>query len=160
MIGELSSPEIESLLRSQLIGRIGCHDGDEVYIVPISYAYAAGCIYCHTSEGKKIDIMRKNPNLCFQLDEVLDITNWKSVIAWGEFKEIDDQKERNETVQILLHSHLNAISTIKTHLGDAWPFSSKKDDDLTKVTGIFFKICLTKKTGKFERSEGLSLSFN
>lgn len=157
MIGKLSSTEIDHLLESQFVGHIGCYDGDEVYVVPISYAYANECIYCHTNEGKKIDIMRQNPKVCFQVDKVDDLSNWNSVIAWGEFKEISDQEERNKVLQILLHSHMTATSSIQDHLGPAWPFSSKNQDELTKITGILFKICLLRKTGKFEETSSTSL---
>ena len=159
MIGPLSIREIENLLHTQVVGRIGCQDEGEVYIVPIGYAYDGEYIYCHTTEGKKIDIMRRNPRVCFQVEEVKDITNWKSVIAWGEFKELNDPEERTRALHVILNSHMAVISSIKQHLGTGWPFSSKNSGELTKVTGILFRICPNKKTGKFESaSESPSLA--
>src|SRR5215470_5015258 len=94
MQGELSAREIEDLLHKQFVGRIGCHDKDSVYVVPISFAYEDNCVYCHAYEGKKIDIMRMNPKVCFQVDEMGDMANWQSVIAWGKFEEISSEEEK------------------------------------------------------------------
>jgi len=150
MLGELSVIEIEELLHKQIVGRIGCHDKDLVYVVPISYAYDDNCIYCHTYEGKKIDIMRNNPKVCFQVDEMKDMANWRSVMAWGEFQELSNQDERTQALSILLHRQLPARSSITTHLGKSWPFTPANKEDLNTIPGITFRISLTEKTGRFE----------
>jgi len=161
MIGQLSSAEIENLLCKQVIGRIGCHNGDLLYVVPISYAYDGKYIYCHAYPGKKIDMMRKNPKICFQVDEMEDMANWKSVIAWGGFEELTDKKEKNKALQILLQRPLPVISSITTHLGGAWPFSGENPNELNDIPGIVFRISLNEKTGKFEStSESPLLMFN
>ena len=90
------SIEIEEVLTQQIIGRIACHANDMSYIVPISYVYDGECVYARTFEGLKINLMRKNPNVCFQTDVMENMANWKSVIAWGEFKEHTEDTERKE----------------------------------------------------------------
>src|SRR4051794_24266857 len=99
MIAQLSLNEIETLLYKQMVGRLGCHDKDVIYIVPISYAYDGKDIYCHTYEGKKMEIMRSNPNVCFQVDDMMDMGNWKSVLAWGNFEELTDTIQRNQALK-------------------------------------------------------------
>ena len=150
MLGDLSANEIEDLLHKQSVGRIGCHDEDLVYVVPISYAYDDNCVYCHTYEGKKIDIMRMNPKVCFQVDEMRDMANWRSVIAWGQFEELSSQEEKAEALLILLHRQLPSPSSITTHLGKSWPFTPPNKEDLVNIPGITFRISLTEKTGRFE----------
>jgi nitroimidazol reductase NimA-like FMN-containing flavoprotein (pyridoxamine 5'-phosphate oxidase superfamily) len=150
MIGELSAIEIEDLLHRQIVGRIGCYDSDSVYIVPISYAYHDNGIYCHTYEGKKINLMRKNPKVCFQVDEMRDMGNWKSVIAWGMFEELNDEKEKIKALIILLNRKLPIPSSVTTHLGEHWPFTSVTPGELSKIPGIVFRISLEEKTGKTE----------
>jgi hypothetical protein len=150
MLGDLSTIEIEDLLHTQCIGRIGCHDQESVYVVPISYAYENNSIYCHAYEGKKIDIMRKNPGVCFQVDEMKDMANWKSVIAWGEFEELNGDKEKIQALLLLLHRQLPMPSSITTHLGKSWPFTPPNTQELVKIPGITFRISLRKKTGRFE----------
>jgi len=150
MIEELAPIEVEKLLKDQLVGRIGCHDGHSVYVVPISYAYLDGYVYCHSHEGRKIQIMRGNPKICFQVDEMKDMSNWKSVIAWGEFEELNDHDERNAALQVLLKRELPIRSSITTHLGDTWPFTGHNLDGLKEIPGIVFRIKLQEKTGKCE----------
>jgi nitroimidazol reductase NimA-like FMN-containing flavoprotein (pyridoxamine 5'-phosphate oxidase superfamily) len=85
MFGTLENNEIEELLSQQLVGRIGCHAADTTYIVPISYAYDGEYIYGHSFEGMKLNMMRENPKVCFQVDNMHNMANWQSVVAWGEF---------------------------------------------------------------------------
>jgi nitroimidazol reductase NimA-like FMN-containing flavoprotein (pyridoxamine 5'-phosphate oxidase superfamily) len=161
MIKQLSSTEIEDLLSKQIVGRIGCYYENEIYIVPISYAYEDNAIYCHSFEGKKMEMMRKNPKICFQVDEMKDMANWKSVIAWGDFEELTDKKERNKALKILLRRPLPIISSITTHLGETWPFTSPTEEELNSISGIVFKVFIKEKTGKLEAtSESPLLMFN
>lgn len=109
MIRQLSLTEIDDLLRKQIVGRIGCYYQNEVYIIPMSYAYDAEYFYCHSYEGKKVEMMRKNPKVCFQVDEMKDMGKWESVIVSGDFEELLDEKERNSALKILLKRQLPFI---------------------------------------------------
>jgi len=161
MIRQLSQIEIDDLLHKQIVGRIGCTSKNEVYIIPMSYAYDGEYVYCHSYEGKKMEMMRKNPKVCFQVDEMKDMGNWKSVIAWGDFEELTDEKEKTKALKILLQRPLPFISSITTHLGETWPFSEKDKDELNSIPGIVFRISIKTKTGKFEStSESPLLMFN
>ncbi|MEP7318063.1 MAG: pyridoxamine 5'-phosphate oxidase family protein [Panacibacter sp.] len=149
MFGTLENNEIEALLYEQLIGRIGCNADDVTYVVPISYAYDGDCVYAHTYEGMKIQMMRKKPKVCFQVDDMHDMANWKSVIAWGEFEELQNEKERTYALEKLINRSIPFISSETTYLSPYWPFRSK---DINEIDGIVFRIQLTKKTGRFEKS--------
>ncbi len=149
MIGELVEKEMHTLLNSQLVGRIGCQEFGIVYIVPVSYAYDGADVFVHTYAGMKIDIMRTNPDVCFQVDDLTDIGNWKSVIAWGRYEEITDPLKRSHAITLLMDRILPLVSSATMHLGSTWPFRS---DEPEKIDGIIFKISLQKMTGKFERS--------
>lgn len=148
MIGELSERQIEQLLSKQMIGRIACHTRDFVYLIPISYAYEDGVVYARGFNGLKFNIMRQNPNVCFETDDVTDMAHWQSVIAWGKFEELKNN-EREKALKILLHRHVPLSSSITTHLGKAWPFS---ENDLEEITGVVFRINIIKKTGRFEQT--------
>jgi nitroimidazol reductase NimA-like FMN-containing flavoprotein (pyridoxamine 5'-phosphate oxidase superfamily) len=148
MTGKLNSEEIEDVLSRALIGRIGCHANDDVYVVPVSYAYDGSYIYVRSLEGKKIDIMRRNPKVCFQVDTMKDMANWESVIGFGEFEEILDDHERSRALQTLLNRKLPLQSSETTHLGSIWPFQT---EDLNTIEGIVFRVLLKQKTGRYER---------
>jgi len=150
MLGTLQPVQIEKVLKDGLVGRIGCHVDGKTYVVPISYAYDGEFIYCHTYEGQKTAIMRKNPNICFEVEEIKDMANWKTVILQGEFLEPEEQNERNKAMNSLLKRYLPIISSETTHLGKHWPFHSQHE---TEIDGIVFKIKINEKYGRFESGE-------
>jgi nitroimidazol reductase NimA-like FMN-containing flavoprotein (pyridoxamine 5'-phosphate oxidase superfamily) len=94
MLGDLTINQIENLLYSQLIGRIGCHTDEITYVVPITYAYDGTYIYGHTKEGMKINMMRINPKVCFEVDFIYNLSNWRSVISWGNYEELIKPEDR------------------------------------------------------------------
>ena len=90
MILEMSTSEIDEFVHTQKVGRVGCHLGGETYVVPVIYGWDGECIYVYTTEGKKIDLMRENPRVCFEIDEYRSDGGWRSVIAQGVFEELRD----------------------------------------------------------------------
>ena len=113
-------------------------------------------IYCHTHEGLKTKIMRENPNICFEVEEMKDMANWKTVILQGEFVELHRPAEINRAMEILLKRYLPMISSVTTHLGKHWPFHP---DDAAEIDGITFKIKIKEKSGRFESGESTSNIF-
>ena len=96
MLGELNRSQIDDILGSQAVGRIGCHASGRTYVVPVTYVYdGASSIYFHSNEGLKIQMMRANPSICFEVDVVFDLANWQSVIAWGRFEELTGEAATN-----------------------------------------------------------------
>ena len=150
MFGKLSTEQIEELLKRQFIGRIGCHADDTTYVVPVSYVYDGSYIFGRTDEGMKINMMRKNPKVCFEIDDTRDLTNWQSVIAWGEFEELKEGRERDDALQKLTARTLPVITTSeKMHISPLWPFST---EDTSTIPGVVYRIRLTEKTGRYEKS--------
>ncbi len=147
MIGNLTESGIDRLLYKGVVGRIGCYSGYRVYVVPISYAYDGKNIYAHTTEGMKAEIMRKNPDVCFEVDDVKDMSQWESVIAWGKFEEITATEEKKKALKLLMNRELPIQSSITTHLGDSWPFFSGEPEE---VDGILFRIVLKERSGRYE----------
>lgn len=151
MFGKLSDNEIDEVLTQQVLGHIACHADDLTYIVPISYAYDGERIYARTYEGLKIDLMRKNPKVCFQTDIMENMANWKSVVAWGDFRELTGDAERNSAIEKLLERKITGIPSKTVQLSPLWPFTSKEDTG--EIDGIIFSVRLEKKTGRFEKSD-------
>jgi hypothetical protein len=148
MLGSLDQHQIEALLHKQLTGRIACcHEGIP-YIVPINYVYQGDQILAHSTAGKKIDIMRKNPSVCFQVDEVCDIFNWQSVVAMGRFQEITDMTEKELTMQAIV-DHFGNLSPLSSH-HPSHGLASKELDIGARLELILYKIVLISKTGRFE----------
>ena len=148
MLGVLKNSQIEHLLYCQVVGRIGCYAEDEVYIVPITYAYDGKYIYGHTREGKKITMMRKNPNICFEIDAVDNMSNWRSVISWGKFEELTIPEDREQAMNKLL-DRINPIMTGETTVQHSMKDSQGKY--IEAMQGVVYRIALTKKTGRYEK---------
>jgi len=142
MLGDLSKRQIIDLLTKKVIGRIGCNANGETYIVPINYVFKDNAIYCHSALGKKIEMMRANPAVCFQVDEIKDTFRWQSVILTGTYSELSDEL-RQQAMQGIIHRIMPL-----TDKPTEEPSHGIKPED--RVNIIVFKIELTSVSGKFE----------
>ena len=88
MIDELGTEEIDAFLREQVVGRIGCHLDGRTYVVPVIYAWDGEAAYVQSIEGRKVEMMRANPAVCFEVDEY-DAGSWRSVIVEGVYEELE-----------------------------------------------------------------------
>jgi uncharacterized protein len=143
MIDILNKEQVEEILSRNVLGRIGCTDGEKVYVVPVNYAYDGRCIICHSTEGMKIQMMRKHPQVCFEVDEMQDYTKWKSVIAWGEFQELTGQSGRYNAMKLFVDRMMH-IKISKTANPAAHGNSSGS------LKAVIYRIVLQEKTGRFE----------
>jgi hypothetical protein len=150
MLGELDNNTMEELLKTELLGRIGCHNNGITYIVPVHYAYESPYIYAHSASGMKIDLMRRNPEVCFEVDHVENFFNWKSAICWGTFEELTSVEESEQAMQKLIRR----IEPYLAKAEDAHP--SHGIADMAHEIGsskelVLYRIKLSKKTGRFEQ---------
>lgn len=98
----LQEGEAKELLSTCKIGRLGCVDNGEPYVVPINYVFEDGKIYSHSLPGRKIDALRAHPRACLQVDEIHNDFEWRSVIAYGDFEEIRTPSDRRVVLSKLL----------------------------------------------------------
>ena len=100
-----------------------CHvamiDGNVPYIVPLSYGYEIEhnvlTMYFHSAkEGRKLDILKKNNNVCFELCSEGEPVHaetpcnsgyyYSSIIGYGEVVFIDDPEEiRRALAKMFMH---------------------------------------------------------
>lgn len=90
---ELTDPAaINRILLANHIIRIAFYDGDIgfPYIVPINYGYeydlASGKLtfYVHCAkDGRKLDLLRKNNRVAFEIDESWGLRQTESACKWG-----------------------------------------------------------------------------
>ncbi|MBT1686477.1 pyridoxamine 5'-phosphate oxidase family protein [Dawidia soli] len=149
MMGILTEEQARHLLQSQLVGRIGCYAGKEIYVVPVTYALRDGYIYAHSREGQKVRMMRKNTAVCLQVDAIENMSNWRSVIAWGEFQELVSERERNAGLKILRDRVTPFVTseTVRPHVVPAPPEVIEKERK-----AVVYRIHITKITGRFEKT--------
>ena len=82
---DLSRDEIEKILERNNVGRIAFSLHDRVDIQPIHYVYERGWLYGRTSEGEKISTIAHNQWVAFEVDEIADTFDWRSVVLHGSF---------------------------------------------------------------------------
>jgi nitroimidazol reductase NimA-like FMN-containing flavoprotein (pyridoxamine 5'-phosphate oxidase superfamily) len=101
MIDELHPDEIASVLHRHHIGRLACVADGEPYLVPLTYTYRDGVIYAHTMPGQKLDAMRAEPHVAFEVDERWEEDTWRSVVVRGVFEELTAAAEREAALTAL-----------------------------------------------------------
>jgi nitroimidazol reductase NimA-like FMN-containing flavoprotein (pyridoxamine 5'-phosphate oxidase superfamily) len=74
--------------------RLGLSEGDYPYIIPMNYGFSYDdgdlCLYFHSaSEGKKLDIIKRNNNACFEIDCDTKLIEGEKPCNYGyEFKSV------------------------------------------------------------------------
>ncbi len=135
---------IIAIIEKANVCRLGMVDGNKPYVVPLCFGYNDKVLYFHGSlKGLKIDLIRKNPNVCFEFDliaETIESENacdwsmkYQSVIGFGKavFIESSDQKRK-------------ALSVIMSHYSDR-PFQFP--ENMLKATAVI-KVEIESMTGK------------
>jgi uncharacterized protein len=147
MISTLNDKQIDKLLSDQFIGRIGCNDGNKTYVVPVTYVYDGKYIIGHSRQGMKIDILRKNPDICFQVDKITSMANWQSAIIMGTFEELHD-REAKEAMETLITRLKNTITSETAHPKE--PVNSQERREAEGFSAIVYRIRIQEKTGRYE----------
>jgi nitroimidazol reductase NimA-like FMN-containing flavoprotein (pyridoxamine 5'-phosphate oxidase superfamily) len=111
----MNKSEIEEILMKAKVGRLGMCLNDKPYLVPISFVYHNNKIYFHSAnKGKKIDIMKKNPSICLQVDESNLVPNsdpceftfhYRSVIVFGTVRFLQDTKEKLVALRAMMNKY-------------------------------------------------------
>ena len=104
---------IEAILKEAAVCRLGLCDEGRPYVVPVCFGYEDNVLYFHSAgEGRKIDILRKNNNVCFEVDidheivKARQVCDWgmsyKSVIGFGKGVFIDDVESKRRALDIIM----------------------------------------------------------
>lgn len=114
---EISDPAIiEQMLSTATICRIGMIDNRKPYIIPLNYGYSDGYLYIHSApEGKKIEILKENNQICFEIESTATTIpheipckwseKYRSIIGYGTVEFINDFKSKNDALGIIMKQH-------------------------------------------------------
>ena len=73
---------MESIIRASLVCRLALSDKDHPYIVPLCFGYCENTLYFHSGlKGYKMEILRKNPKVCFEFDVNVDLVKAEKACA-------------------------------------------------------------------------------
>jgi nitroimidazol reductase NimA-like FMN-containing flavoprotein (pyridoxamine 5'-phosphate oxidase superfamily) len=105
--------EIEQILNRAFVCRLGLCDNGRPYVVPLCFGYKDNALYFHcAAEGKKLDILRENNNVCFEVDMDCQIieaeqacsfgVKYKSVIGFGRALLIEDPELKRRGLDVIM----------------------------------------------------------
>ena len=109
--------EIKAILDKSMIAHIGMVDGDEPYVVPMNYGYTIEdgklILYLHSAQqGKKLDMIRANPHVFFEMDcDRIPFESklpcqyglsYYSVMGKGTASIVEDVEEKKQAMSILM----------------------------------------------------------
>jgi nitroimidazol reductase NimA-like FMN-containing flavoprotein (pyridoxamine 5'-phosphate oxidase superfamily) len=136
--------DIKDIIRKAQICRIGLGVDGEPYVFPVNYGYHNGNLYFHSAQqGKKIEMIKRNPRVCFQMDTDVEIVpaekacdwsiKYRSVMGFGKAEILNSLEEKRF-----------GLKTIMSHYSDK-EFTFDKES-LASVCIICIRI--EKMTGK------------
>jgi len=108
--------EIEDILRQSTVCRLAMVDAGRPYLVPLCFGYDAGVLYLHSAPvGKKIDLLRKNRNVCFEFDtDTIAVPaetpcgwtmRYRSVIGYGIAGFVEDLGEKRAALDVIMRQY-------------------------------------------------------
>ena len=107
--GDEALAMIKSIVAKHDNGRLGLFDNKYPYVIPMNHSMVENQLYLHGAfQGKKMELMRKNPKVCYEIDAPLKQSpeglrtchlEYESILFFGEIKEIIDEEERYEVLK-------------------------------------------------------------
>jgi uncharacterized protein len=139
--------EMEEIINQSAVCYVSFVNDDKPYLLPFNFGYESNKIYFHTAPaGKKLEIIKKNNNvcICFNIDNELFFRDkevacsygmkFKSVIASGRIKEIDDYQEKVRVMNFFMKKYTGkdfsynapAINNVKVFKTEIEEMTGKK----------------------------------
>jgi len=109
----LAREEIVEIIRKAPVCRLGLCRDNVPYVVPLNFGYRDGCLFLHCAkEGRKMDMIRANPRVCFEIDTDVEVVraeqpcDWgmrfSSVIGFGTASVLEDPEERKQGLDAIM----------------------------------------------------------
>ncbi|REG89022.1 pyridoxamine 5'-phosphate oxidase family protein [Winogradskyella sediminis] len=145
MIKILDKEACQLLLSQNYIGHLAYVYQGHPFVVPITYFYRDNRIICYSGEGHKLNALRQHNSVALEVAEINSITNWKSVVAHGQFIELE-----RSSAKAMLHEFSLGVKDVvlRKELRDLdfiSEFSAKIDSE---ETAVVFIIDINELTGK------------
>jgi nitroimidazol reductase NimA-like FMN-containing flavoprotein (pyridoxamine 5'-phosphate oxidase superfamily) len=104
---------IEEILRTATVCRLAVCQDDVPYVVPLSFGYEGNYLYFHSApEGRKIETIRANPKVCFEVDIDHELVpgktscgwtaRYRSVIGFGQARLLEDATQKRRALDVIL----------------------------------------------------------
>jgi nitroimidazol reductase NimA-like FMN-containing flavoprotein (pyridoxamine 5'-phosphate oxidase superfamily) len=113
----MSEADCMTFIRSERTGRLACSHDNRPYVVPIHYVCFGSSIVSFSMPGQKLDFMRSNPNVCFEVDSIGSGDTWTCVVIEGVFHEFTSSGDKQNAWDIL-KQHNDWWEVGSQHVGD------------------------------------------
>ena len=124
--------KIESIIQRALICRLGLTDGESPYIIPLNFGYESGILYFHmSSEGRKIECIRKCASVAFEIDIEHAIMpdnqacgwdiEYECAMGYGSASFVEDREQKIHALNIIM----------KQYSDQQWSYPDEKVDKTT-----------------------------
>ncbi len=137
----VSRVEMEDMLGRVRYGHLGCSRNDYPYVVPVHFAVHDHDIIIYTTEGRKTETLDANPEVCLQVEEVIDDENWCSVMVFGRAEKLEGEQEREKAFEAISSVNPALTPARSTRWVDKW-VREKRDID------VIYRIKPTTMTGR------------
>ena len=78
------SESLNEIFSEALVCRLAMMDSNVPYVVPLNFGHQDNALYFHCAgEGKKLDLMRAHPEVCFEVESEVEIVKGKDACSWG-----------------------------------------------------------------------------
>ncbi len=110
---KMEKPEIEKLLREQLLCRIAFKGGEYPYMAPFQYVFMDGSLYFHFTEyGKKMKLLERDKRVCVEIEKYKpDLSEYSFVVLRGKLKVVADWQERDKVIRMMAEEGKRKLST-------------------------------------------------
>lgn len=96
LFSELTAAESRAILRRNHVGRLCFLNRGVVDIQPVHYVVRGEWIFLRSANGTKLEAFAHNPYVAFEVDEIADTFDWRSVIARGTIYFLSEDGARFE----------------------------------------------------------------
>ncbi|NRD20669.1 pyridoxamine 5'-phosphate oxidase family protein [Winogradskyella eckloniae] len=154
MFRELTEKESIAVLMLNYIGYLSYIHRDQPFVVPITYFFDLenNVILGYSAKGHKIEAMRKNAKVSLCVSDIDSINDWKSVLAHGEYQEVNASTAKAKLHQFSLGIKDLIINKEFRKLDFISEFSSKIEAD---DKPIIFQIKVNELTGRLRNHQSV-----
>jgi len=107
---------MEDVIASAQVCRLAMADEDGPYVVPLCFGYQDGVLYFHGgSDGRKLDILRRNPRVCFEFDVDVAVrrgkepckssVTYRSVVGFGTASFVKERGEKRRALGVIMRQY-------------------------------------------------------
>ncbi len=107
---------IEDIILRSKVCKLAMCEKNQPYIVPLCFGFKDNTLYFHSApKGKKIDILKKNTNVCFEFEILAQVVKsakackwgmkYRSVIGYGKADFIKDEDMKRQAFDIIMKQY-------------------------------------------------------